>query len=178
MDSAKQVRAALNERVAKLVTKTRTEEKLDLTKENYAEVLGNISASLPESDSLKKFREGLENDLATPVAMSAIQKESNGKGRKASESLADIFKMDKVISLSVIENAITLADKLSKEASTPQADAHKGDPEAAEINTLIQARQDAKKNKDFAKADEIRNTLSARGITIIDTPTGPTWKRN
>ena len=86
--------------------------------------------------------------------------------------------MDKVISLSVIENAITLADKLSKEASTPQADAHKGDPEAAEINTLIQARQDAKKNKDFAKADEIRNTLSARGITIIDTPTGPTWKRN
>ena len=84
MDSAKQGRAALNERVAKLVTKTRTEEKLDLTKENYAEVLGNISASLPESDSLKKFREGLENDLATPVATSAIQKESNGKGRKAS----------------------------------------------------------------------------------------------
>ena len=35
----------------------------------------------------------------------------------------------------------------------------------------------AKKAKDFARADEIRNQLTARGVIIIDTPTGPTWKR-
>ena len=32
--------------------------------------------------------------------------------------------------------------------------------------------------KDFARADEIRNQLTARGVIIIDTPTGPTWKRS
>jgi len=52
------------------------------------------------------------------------------------------------------------------------------DPEAAEIDALVLERTEAKKAKDFAKADEIRNALAARGITIIDTPNGPTWKRN
>ena len=40
------------------------------------------------------------------------------------------------------------------------------------------ARYKAKKAKDFAKADEIRNQLTARGVIIIDTPNGPTWKRS
>ena len=43
---------------------------------------------------------------------------------------------------------------------------------------MVLERTEAKKAKDFAKADEIRNALAARGITIIDTPNGPTWKRN
>ena len=57
------------------------------------------------------------------------------------------------------------------------ADAHAGDPEAAEIDALVAERTAAKKAKDFAKADEIRNQLTARGVIIIDTPNGPTWKR-
>ena len=56
--------------------------------------------------------------------------------------------------------------------------AHAGDPEAAEIDALVAERTAAKKNKDFAKADEIRNQLTARGVIIIDTPNGPTWKRS
>jgi len=179
MDSAKQGRAALYDRVAKLVAKANSEEKLGLTKDNFAEVLGKLCGA-EESESLKKFREGLENDLATPVALSAMQKESNGKGRKASECLADIMTMDKVISLSVIENAIAIAEKkvVSTDSTTAAADDHAGDPEAAEITALVLARTEAKKAKDFAKADQIRNDLAARGITIIDTPNGPTWKRN
>ena len=61
--------------------------------------------------------------------------------------------------------------------SAGQADAHVGDPEAAEIDALVAERTAAKKAKDFAKADEIRNQLTARGVIIIDTPNGPTWKR-
>ena len=41
-----------------------------------------------------------------------------------------------------------------------------------------QHRTDTKKAKDFAKADQIRNQLAERGITIIDTPQGVVWKRN
>ena len=130
-----------------------------------------------ESENLKKFREGLENDLLTPVAMAAMQKETNGKGRAAVDCLADIFTMDKVLSLKVIENAIEVAKKLEKESSA-HLDDHAGDSEAAEITALVEERTAAKKAKDFAKADQIRNDLAARGITIIDTPQGPTWKRN
>ncbi|MBP5283548.1 MAG: cysteine--tRNA ligase, partial [Treponema sp.] len=64
------------------------------------------------------------------------------------------------------------------ELSQAHTDDHAGDPEAAEINALVAERTEAKKAKDFAKADQIRNDLAARGITIIDTPQGVTWKRN
>ena len=177
MESAKNGRAALNERVAKLVTKAKTEENISLTKENYADVLGKIAASMAESENRAKFKAGLENDLATPVALAALQKASNGKGQKASEALADIFAMDKVISLSVIENAIALAAKQESEAQS-QTDDHAGDPEAAEITALVEERTAAKKAKDFARADQIRNDLASRGISIIDTPNGVVWKRN
>jgi cysteinyl-tRNA synthetase len=47
-----------------------------------------------------------------------------------------------------------------------------------EIKTLVAARNDARKNRDFAKADAIRDELASRGIVIEDTPLGTRWKRN
>ena len=173
MDSAKSSRAALNQRVAKLIQRANSEEKLELTEDNFGAVLSKIDT---KSQALEKFRAGLENDLATPVSLSAMQKESGGKGRKASDCLADIFAMDKVLSLKVIENAFKTAKKLEEEAKA-QIDDHSDDPEADEINALILKRTEAKKSKDFEKADRIRDELSARNIVIIDTPTGVTWKR-
>ena len=151
---------------------------LGLTKDNFAKILKGCASSAA-SENLTKFKEGLENDLLTPVALAAMQKASSGKGyEKASQALSDILQMDRVISLSVIENAIALSEKAAAAASTPAADNHAGDPEAEEITALVLERTAAKKAKDFAKADQIRNDLAARGITIIDTPAGPTWKRN
>ncbi len=46
-----------------------------------------------------------------------------------------------------------------------------------EIEALIAARQEARKAKDFAKADAIRNQLSEMGILLKDTREGVTWKR-
>lgn len=46
-----------------------------------------------------------------------------------------------------------------------------------EIEELIHERQDARKNKDFAKADEIRDKLLAMGIVLEDTREGVKWKR-
>ena len=46
-----------------------------------------------------------------------------------------------------------------------------------EIEKLIQERQEARKNKDFARADQIRDELMARGILLKDTRQGLTWKR-
>ncbi|OSQ44119.1 cysteine--tRNA ligase [Thalassospira sp. MCCC 1A01428] len=49
--------------------------------------------------------------------------------------------------------------------------------EAAEIDALIKERAEAKKNRDFAAADQIRNDLLARGIILEDFKDGTTWKR-
>ena len=49
------------------------------------------------------------------------------------------------------------------------------DPE--EIEKLLIERQDARKAKDFARADEIRATLDEMGIAIEDTPEGTKWRK-
>jgi cysteinyl-tRNA synthetase len=46
------------------------------------------------------------------------------------------------------------------------------------INQLIQERQDARKSKNFARADEIRNLLLEKGIVLEDTREGVRWKRS
>ena len=48
-------------------------------------------------------------------------------------------------------------------------------PQAGEIEKLIQARLDARKEKNFARADEIRKDLDARGVVLKDSPQGTTW---
>jgi cysteinyl-tRNA synthetase len=48
----------------------------------------------------------------------------------------------------------------------------------AEIEQLITERNDARKRRDFARADEVRQALAAQGITLEDRPDGTTrWKR-
>ena len=179
LESAKNGRAALNARVAKLIARANSEEGLGLTAENFADKLAGLAL---DEESMNKFREGLENDLATPVAMAAMQKAAQAKGgMKASVALATLLKMDSVMSLDVIKGGFEVLAEQEKlngaGAADAAADAHAGDPEAAEIDALVAERTAAKKAKDFAKADEIRNQLTARGVIIIDTPNGPTWKR-
>ena len=47
----------------------------------------------------------------------------------------------------------------------------------AKINQSIEERNQAKKNKDFAKADAIRDEIVALGVSITDTKEGTTWKK-
>jgi len=46
-----------------------------------------------------------------------------------------------------------------------------------DIQALIDERQEARKNRDFARADEIRDQLKAEGIILEDTPQGVKWRR-
>jgi cysteinyl-tRNA synthetase len=47
----------------------------------------------------------------------------------------------------------------------------------ADIQAQIQARAQAKKDRDFASADRIRQALAAQGVVLKDSPTGTTWER-
>ena len=178
METAKSSRLAFAQKVARLIQKANCEEKLNLDESNFSSVLKKIFEENPKSQAVERFESGLENDLATPAALSAMLKEANGKGRKASECLADIFEMDSVLSLSAIESAFGELKKMEeRERAEIAAFDHTGDAEAAEIDALVLKRNEAKRAKDFAESDRIRDELSARGISIIDTPKGTVWKR-
>ena len=57
---------------------------------------------------------------------------------------------------------------------SPISTACESDPE---IEAKIRARQDAKKAKNFAEADRIRDELKAAGVELTDIPHGAKWKR-
>jgi cysteinyl-tRNA synthetase len=47
----------------------------------------------------------------------------------------------------------------------------------SEIESLIEARREARRARDFARADSIRTDLEARGIILEDSAAGTRWKR-
>ena len=51
------------------------------------------------------------------------------------------------------------------------------DLDEAQIDALVAERVEAKKARNWARADEIRNTLTAMGIVVEDGPQGSTWRR-
>ena len=113
-----------------------------------------------------------------------MQKAAAGKGGiKASTALATLLKMDSVLSLDVIKGGFAVLEEQAAlntgaGAGAAGADAHAGDPEAAEIDALVAERTQAKKDKNFARADEIRDILTKKGIVVTDTANGPVWSRN
>jgi cysteinyl-tRNA synthetase len=76
------------------------------------------------------------------------------------------------------QTLVTLTDVLGL---TAQPEAPKNEQDGlsdADIEDFIQQRQAARKAKNFAEGDRIRNELQAQGITLIDSPQGTRWHRN
>ena len=154
-------------------------ENMDNAKVAYNKLIARI-ATLKEDGDVDKavfdaqkanFIKALDNDLNTSLAVTAIydvlKADTNGATKLA--LLADF---DKVLCLDLIENAAKLNAEKSAETEAVPSD----DPFIREIEALIEARKEAKKAKNYAEADRIRNDLAARGVTLIDTKEGTTYK--
>jgi len=48
----------------------------------------------------------------------------------------------------------------------------------AQVDALIEERNQARKDRDFARSDEIRDLLKEQGIVLEDTPQGTRWRRS
>lgn len=99
------------------------------------------------------------------------------------DAIADIFDLVKFINLTVDENStrgfVEEAYKLFMELCKVIGILAKDDEILEEdILKLIEERSLARKNKDFARSDEIRDELLERGIVLEDTRDGVKWKRN
>ncbi|WMC93134.1 cysteine--tRNA ligase [Kineothrix sp. MB12-C1] len=114
---------------------------------------------------LEKFDEAMDDDFNTADAISAIFElvkfaNTNADAAKSAEFIREL--KDIIVTLADICGLI-----VEKKAELLDAD----------IEALIEARQAARKGKDFARADEIRNELLEKGIILEDTREGVKWKR-
>ena len=121
-----------------------------------------------KADELKgKFIAAMDDDLNTADAIAAIFDIVYAANTTISAEHSNSIKIiDKI--LSEIKELGGVLGLFNKEREN-NAD--------EEIEELIKARTEARKNKDWAKADEIRNKLSEMGITLKDTPAGVQWTR-
>ncbi|MBP3661051.1 MAG: cysteine--tRNA ligase, partial [Oscillospiraceae bacterium] len=118
--------------------------------------------------SLKqRFAKALEGDLNTSVAVTAVYDVLKAKTTDATK-LALIADFDKVLCLNLLAAAENLRKKQAEE------EAANADPE---VDALVAERTAAKKARNFAEADRIRDLLKERGIEIIDTPQGAKWRK-
>ena len=114
---------------------------------------------------MKKYEAAMEDDFNTADAVSAIfelVKLANVNINEASSSELVHGVLDMIKKLCDVLGIVTEREKELLDE---------------DIEKLIEERQAARKAKNFARADEIRDELSARGILLEDTREGVKWKR-
>ena len=125
-----------------------------------------------------RCREALDNDLNTSMAVTCVY-DALKADTNAATKRAVIGSYDLVLGLSLLEKADDLRKKEAAQAKTASAAGGftiqgEGDPA---IDALVLQRAEAKKAKNFAEADRIRDELKAQGIEVTDVPGGAVWKR-
>ena len=145
---------------------TAAEKLRDLQSKVSGELTESETASLEEAKAfMTKYEEAMEDDFNTADAISAIfemvkftNTNANADSSKAyiDALYAQLNNMADICGL-ILEKKAEILDE--------------------EIEKLIQERQDARKAKNFARADEIRNQLLEQGIVLEDTREGVKWKR-
>ena len=156
------------------------------------ETLGELSEMMsagPTADSLalrdkvkelrEAFMEAMRDDFNTALAIShmfALAKEINIYHKAVVD--AGIKPDGKLVALlnDVLAEMCSIIGVLEKTAA-PAAEETGDSKEAELVEMLIAMRQDARKNKNYALADELRNKLNEIGIVLQDTPQGVKWSK-
>ncbi len=162
---------------------------LDNAQGAYGKLVAKVAALKPGAGELdeaalaalrEKFRAAMDNDLLTAQAVTVLY--DVFKARTNDETkLAAIAEFDQVLGLRLIEKAAAKREAAQKAAAASKGAEFAVIPEDGEpdetVTEALLTRRDAKKAKNFAKADRIREELAAQGIELTDIPGGVKWKR-
>jgi cysteinyl-tRNA synthetase len=112
----------------------------------------------------QRFQAAMNEDFGTSEAVAVLFDLASEVNRHLSAELSGLLK--------------ALGGVLGLLQQVPQAFLQTGVTlSEADIQAQIQARAQAKKDRDFATADRIRQELAAQGVVLKDSPTGTTWER-
>lgn len=163
-----------------------TWENLDNAKIAYDKLIARIAALDPKDGpaeeasmtALKeKFQKALDADLNTSLAITTLYDVLKADMHDAAK-LALLDSFDQVLGLSLLAHADAKRKEAAKTTSASTASGYQitgeGDPE---IDALVLKRYEAKKAKNFAEADKIRDDLKSQGIEVADVRGGAVWKR-
>lgn len=141
-------------------------ESLDFAIKNAAHIDDDVDLINALNGRREQFIEAMDDDLNTADGLSAVF-----------ELVKDINTkiLDKAVSENVCKTAAKVFDELCGVLGILYN--RKSNDLDAEIEALIEKRQEARKNRDFATADKIRDDLKAQGIILKDTPQGVTWTK-
>ena len=157
-------------------------ENLDNAAKTYTKLLTKIAAldfgdeggiDRAAFDALRdKFVKALDNDINTSLAITAIYDVLKYATNDATK-IALIDDFDRVLSLDLVKKAKAMHESQLRAAAAPAGEPVIEGADDPEIRELVVKRIAAKKAKDFAEADRIRDELASRGYAVEDTPQGP-----
>jgi len=156
LDAARSGRLNMVERVLRL-----KEEHPVAEPARPAEPAQPAAAGGKASALLQSFRDALANDLNVPQALVAFWELIKEETITAQQRLGAALEMDRVLALGIAS--------IEPQRLVPELE--------AEVKALIDQREQARRGKDYARADEIRNRLRQMGVVLEDTPAGPRWKK-
>ena len=119
------------------------------------------------------------NDLNTSMGVTALYDALKAKTNDATK-LAILDSFDQVLSLSLLEKAAALRASQLAKAQTAKAEGGytvTGEGDRRHRRAGPGPRYEAKKAKNFAEADRIRDQLKEMGVEVTDVPGGAVWKR-
>ena len=151
-------------------------ERLYNAKERVEFIISKLNDNAENADELKleeelnsfrqRFIEAMDDDLNTADALSIIFELARFMNSNVNENSTKEFANKVLDEFNELTGVLNVVNKK-----------HEEDMLDEEIEALIQKRTDAKKNKDFKLADEIRNELLEKGIVLEDTRQGVKWRR-
>jgi cysteinyl-tRNA synthetase len=116
--------------------------------------------------TLREFEEAMDNDLNTSVALAAVHNLSREVNRALARKQVKADNQQELLEvINRIDSVLNIFGKPQREMLD------------TEIQALIDERQEARRRRDFGRADEIRLELAERSIILEDTKDGVRWKR-
>jgi cysteinyl-tRNA synthetase len=131
-----------------------------------AEGARNQAAALAHVEAIDA---AIANDLATPRLLATLQDALR-------DPEVDVVGLRVVVAAADALLGLRLDDLEPSAVDQRRTPADLAPHEVAAIERLIAERTQARKERNWARADEIRDELDALGVQVTDTPAGPTWQ--